>query len=141
METVPIVSSILIILAAPWLAEKISFAFVDNIVFRLLLVAAILYAVRRCKGQLEGLLALLAVFTLIIERNHQVLMKFPEQTPSFPSKVSYVEANPLTQTQPVHNSPESEPEHEEGVRDIHDNIPRLSEAPNSHDAPKFFKGY
>jgi len=137
METVPIVSSIIIILAAPWLAEQISFAFVDNIVFRLLLVVAILYTVRKCNGQLEGLLALLAVFTLIIERNHQVLMKFPEQTPSFPSKGSYIQANPLTQAQPVHNSPEPE----EDEIDIHDNIPRLSEAPKSHDAPKFFKGF
>ena len=136
MEVVPIV----IIVASPIIRSAgLSFGFVDNIVVRLLLVASLLYAVR--KGTLLGLLTLLAVFTLLIERNHELVTGLPNQreNANIPDsvKVPYVasESLPFLAT-----SEKSEKELEiDSELNFKDNIPRLEKAPSSEEAPAFFR--
>jgi hypothetical protein len=83
MENVISVTSIVIILAAPILKSLgMSFAFVENIVVRFLLIAALIFAVRNSSNPLPGLLAFLAVFTLLLERNHEFLSKTPASAPA-----------------------------------------------------------
>jgi hypothetical protein len=142
MEVVPIV----IIVAAPLVRSAgISFGFVDNIIVRLLLVTSVLYAVR--KGTLAGLLALLAVFTLLIERNHELVTGLPNQceNSNIPDsvKVSYV-ASELAEL-PFLGTSERNSEKETSDIDsplnLKDNIPHLEQAPSSHDAPAFFRAH
>ena len=83
MENTVIGASVVVILAAPWFAQRISMNFIENIVVRFLLLAFVFYGIRQ--GPMAGLLAFLAAFSLLIERNHQVLTKFPHQIPQFPS--------------------------------------------------------
>jgi hypothetical protein len=76
MENAISVTSIIVIVAAPILRSLgLSFAFVENIVVRFLLIAALVFAIRTSKDALPGLLAFLAVFTLLLERNHEFLSK------------------------------------------------------------------
>lgn len=74
--------SILIILLAPLVATKVSFNFAGNILVRFLLVAWIFYSIRL--GPMEGMLALLAVVTVLTERSHSILTSFPLQQPNWP---------------------------------------------------------
>ncbi len=78
-DTIPIVS-ILIILGTPFLSTLgVSYRFVDHPLTRLLLLGFVIYAIRQ--GAMSGLLAFLAAFTLLVERNHEILTTFPDQTP------------------------------------------------------------
>ena len=82
-DAVPIVS-ILTILGAPQLSSVgVGYGFVEHIATRLFLIGAVVYAIRQ--GPMSGLLALLAAFTLLIERNHEILTKFPGQQPRWPT--------------------------------------------------------
>lgn len=82
-NTVPIIS-IFIILGIPFLPTLgLSYRFVDHPLTRLLLIAFVIYAIRQ--GAMSGLLAFLAVFTLLIERNHEVLTTLPDQIPRAPT--------------------------------------------------------
>jgi hypothetical protein len=84
METTVSAVSVAIILGAP-LAQNagVSFSFVDNALSRLLLIVFAGYAVR--VGAFPGLLAFLAVMTVLTERNHEVLTRFPNQKPRWPN--------------------------------------------------------
>lgn len=159
MEDIVPAISIGTILGAPYLS---SFQLVDNLFVRLALLFFVAYAIRQ--DALSGCLALLASFTLLIERNHEVLAKFPNQAPRWPTTGVGVpiQAPPLTPNTQDMEPPHTESEgplalHREGVKvteehdgrevekeyehanDLHDNNPRLKEAPLTDDAPSFYE--
>jgi hypothetical protein len=84
METTVSAVSVAIILGAP-LAQNagLSFSFVDNALSRLFLILWAGYATRL--SAFTGILAFLAVMTIVTERNHEVLTTFPNQKPRWPS--------------------------------------------------------
>lgn len=123
--------SIATILGAPILSNYgFRFGFVENIVSRLFLVGLIIYIIQ--KDVFLGLIAFLAVFTLLLERNHALALDLPQRnnvvnvTPSF--------AVPIKATPVVETKVNFEEE-------IQDNIPRLEPAPKSAGAAAFFKGF
>jgi hypothetical protein len=137
------VLSVAIILGTPWLSHSgVSLAIVDNLLVRLLLVAFVLYAIR-C-SPLCGVLALLAVVTLVLERNAQLITLLPGQTPVWPkTNQGYpLKAAPLTpEVEAVHYDFHQEEqgvavgEHMfESAKDIEDSNPRLQEGPHGSDA-------
>jgi hypothetical protein len=112
--------SIATILVAPILR----FGFVENILVRLLLVAVIIYVIQ--KDVFVGLLTFLAVFTLLLERNHALALNLPRR-------------NNVIQTQDFEVPSKAEPVIETKVNfeeELQDNIPRLEPAPT---ASAFFK--
>ena len=157
-----IVSSISVgtILGAPLLHQwGSSFGFVENGLVRLLIIVFVAYATRQ--GAMPGLLAFLAAFTLLIERNHEVLTSFPNQRPRWP-KNSFgrpVQAAPLVGEEEIahYEPPHYEHENEaaskeivelrgdttitravESADDLKDNNPRLEGPPPNDAAPGFF---
>ena len=120
--------SIATILGAPILSNYgFRFGFIENILVRLFLVGVIIYIVQ--KDVFLGLIAFLAVFTLLLERNHALALDLPNQrnnavnvsTALAPSK-----APPAVETKV-------------NFEEIQDNIPRLEPAPKSSGAAAFFK--
>ena len=156
MDAVVSVVSVGIILGAPLLHNQgNSFMWVGNGLVRMALILYVVYATRQ--GALPGLLSFLAAFTLLVERNHEVLVSLPYQKPRWP-KNSFgppVQAPPLVgETETAHYEPPHY-EHEakeiaetqgettitkefESADDIQDNNPRLSGPPSNQDAPSFF---
>uniref|UniRef100_A0A6C0DPJ4 Uncharacterized protein n=1 Tax=viral metagenome TaxID=1070528 RepID=A0A6C0DPJ4_9ZZZZ len=68
-----------IILAVPWISSAgVRFEFVGNIVVRLILVLAVAAATRQ--GGLQGLFALLAAYSLLLERNYHLFGKFQQNS-------------------------------------------------------------
>lgn len=68
-----------IILAVPWISSAgVRFEFVGNIVVRLILVLAVAAATR--EGGLQGLFALLAAYSLLLERNYHLFGKFQQNS-------------------------------------------------------------
>lgn len=148
--------SILIILVAPLAASAgVSFLWLENIFIRLLLVFYCIISIRQ--GPFEGILGLLAVFTLLTERNHEVLKKFPGQKPIWPSTGN---GGMPSQRQPlaaVVSEHEYEPAHEpahaveerhgeketeelyEAAEDLTDSNPRLPEVAQGEAAAGFFQ--
>ena len=132
-------TSTAIILGAPMLP---SFGFVENTLVRLLLIAGIVFASRQ--GPMPGILAFLAAFTLLIERNHEVLTKFPEQKPRFPTAnfgfpIQAAPLTPVVETVP-YAPPSPPPEKDQNSADgMRDNIPRLPPAPPQAGAMGFYK--
>jgi hypothetical protein len=143
META---AAVVVIVGAPILSSMdVSFSFVEHIATRLFLILALIYSMRQ--GAIPGLLAFLAVFTLLIERNHEVLTSFPYQTPTgtlgmaptnnflgLPTKLAPLPPTPQTV---VYDSPENQEKAD--ASDLHDNIPHLPAGPRSTDAPAFYK--
>jgi hypothetical protein len=123
--------SIATILGAPILSNYgFRFGFVENILVRLFLVGIIIYIIQ--KDVFLGLIAFLAVFTLLLERNHALALDLPNQRinvtvspPLLPSKATAIV--------------ETKVNFEEENKDIQDNIPRLEPAPTSGGAAAFFK--
>ena len=128
-------ASLAIILLAPWLSSHgVNFSAVGNVFVRLVLVASVLAAVY--SGPLEGLLALLAVVTLLIERNHQILSGLPNQRPYITNMTEHIYQPPFETPQTENVAYEAKPEDNLNLKD---NNPRLEEGPNNHDAVGFFK--
>lgn len=135
------------IFGAPYL--PVSFDFVGNIVFRFFLIAFLIYAIRL--DPFTGLLALLAVVTLLIERNHKLLTTLKDKIPVLPkSQDGYPsQATPLTPTsESVHyETPHMASEGEkiednteyEKATDLEDNNPRLEGPPSNSEAASFFR--
>lgn len=122
--------SIATILGAPILSNYgFRFGFVENILVRLFLVAAIIYVVQQ--DVFLGLIAFLAVFTLLLERNHALALDLPNQR----NNVVNVSPGIVSKAAPV---VETKVNFEEEV-EIQDNIPRLDPAPKSAGAAAFFK--
>jgi hypothetical protein len=164
MENVVSVVSIAVIIGAPIMKSLgMSFSFVGNIVVRFLLIAALVFAIR--SGPLPGLLAFLAVFTILLERNHEFLSNTPGVTGQFKETITnqkpvwpVVEyANPLQpppltpDVEVVHYDNNDVPKTEEEIQgestsvtdfenttDLRDSNPRLEEGPAANDAMQFF---
>ncbi len=140
MEAVPI----LIIIGAPVLSSMgFKFAFVENILVRLLMVGALIYAIRFSGNPLLSLLVLLAIVTLLLERNHIVVAGLPNQKADAkilgpanlypmkaPDNISHItidaayDNNESTHTADVH---------------INDERAEIQEGPSNHDSPNFYK--
>jgi len=120
--------SIATILGAPILSNYgFRFGFVENILVRLFLVGIIIYVIQ--KDVFLGLVVFLAVFTLIIERNHSLALDLPKRN----NVVNVSPALPVSKAEPA---VETKVNFEE---EISDNIPRLAPAPKSAGAAEFFK--
>lgn len=142
-----VTTSVIIIVGAPILSSMgVSFLFVGHMFTRLLLLAYLLYAVS--KGPMSGLLAFLAVFTLLLERNQEIITKFPYQAPGRLSSgallspgaaaVAVAAVPPLQPTNAVkvYDSPANKEKAD--ATDLHDNNPRLAEGPKAKDAVSFY---
>jgi len=159
METVVSAASVLIILGAPF---GTTYGFIENTFVRLLLVLFVAYSIRL--GNMPGLLALLAAFSLLIERNHELLTGFPNQKPHGPlsqgSSAHYDgyprEAAPLEGEEEripfdtphvpasgrtvveTHGETTAVKEYEK-TNDLKDSIPRIPVGPLMASAPAFYK--
>jgi hypothetical protein len=145
-----VTASVIIIVGAPILSSMdVSFLFVGHIFTRLLLLAYLLYAVSN--GPMSGLLAFLAVFTLLLERNQEIITKFPYQAPgrltsgALLSEAASASAAglggsvpPLQPTNTVKVYDEPANKEKADATDLHDNNPRLAEGPKSKDAVSFY---
>lgn len=136
MEAAPIV----IIIGAPILASfGFRFAFVENILVRLLMVGALIFAIQR--DTFFGLLTLLAIVTLLIERNQAIVTSLPDnkkiplERNLYPAKAPDAPFSHIKETE-VYD--DHEHNHQNTVT-LEDNIPDLKEGPTNHDAPSFFK--
>ena len=136
MEAIPV----LIILGAPILsANGVSFSFVENIFIRIGRVLLLICAVNQ--DIFLGILTLLAIVTLLVERNQQIVKTIPKnimispRRDLYPMKAPYMLETQMQmqmQTQAVEIT-------ENSATNLEDNIPDLKEGPNRHDAPSFFK--
>ena len=152
-----LIVSLLVIFLAPSLTSTgVNFAFTENIFVRLLLVLYVVFNIRL--GALPGLLALLAVFSLYIERSHLLLATFPNQKPIFPGPHGgQATTIALPFEQPKGSEVNYEPIEEKGISvverhgestsfeeyekaEIGDSNPRLAEGPQGSDeGAEFFE--
>jgi len=135
MEAVPII----IIVGAPVLASMgVKFAFVENIFFRILMVASLIYA--SLKTPLFSLLVLLAIVTLLFERNHIVVAGLPDQAAKIPKTTNLypIMASPLSHVD-VKDTFEVHDVDSHDKAQFEDSIPDLKEGPSNHDSPDFYK--
>lgn len=151
--------SLLTIVASPYITSTgVSWHFTENMFFRLALVLYVGLNIRL--GALPGLLAMLAVFSLYIERSHLLLAAFPNQKPIFPGPHG---GQATTVALPFEKSEGTEvnyePEEEKGLSvverhgetvaheeyekaEIGDSNPRLAEGPQGSDeGTEFFEEY
>ena len=139
MEAVPIT----IIMAAPILSSMgCNFRFVENILFRLIMLGTLVYSIRFANaGPIFPLLVFLAVVTLLIERNQYVVASLPNQksasviigpTNLYPMKAT--EMPHVTVSEVYDNINQLEE-----TQEYSDNIPDLKEGPSNHDSPEFYK--
>ena len=134
--------AIVVILGAPILSSYgFTFRFVENILVRIVLISLIVVAVR--KDHLLGLLTFLAVFSLLLERNHNLVLGLPDQRPSLhlhPQKEApaFLETPLATTVDSASKlaSPEQPP-----ITQLQDNIPKLAPSPKARDAPAFFSTF
>ena len=143
-----VTTSVIIIVGVPILSSMgVSFLFVGHMFTRLLLLAYLLYAVS--KGPMSGLLGFLAVFTLILERNQEIITKFPYQAPGHLSGSPLLSTGtgslmhesalqPLQPTNTVKVYDEPANKEKADATDLQDNNPRLAEGPRSKDAVSFY---
>lgn len=129
MEHGAAIASVAVILGAPILSNYgFRYGFVENIVVRIFLVGIIIYAIKT--DVFLGLITFLAVFTLLLERNHALAVDLPRQRNILPNVNSMPMKAPSVEEHPVYFDEE---------RDIYDNNPRLEGAPGSAGAADFFK--
>ena len=138
MEAVPI----LIIIGAPLLTSMgCKFAFVENILVRLLLIAALIYAIRFSGNPLFSLLVLLAIVTLLLERNHVVVAGLPDQKAEAkiigPANLYPMKAPDSTSHISVTDSYDNNEAHAADV--YSDERVDIQEGPSNHDSPDFYK--
>jgi len=149
--------SLLTIVASPYITSTgISWHFTENMFFRLALVLYVVLNIRL--GALPGLLALLAVFSLYIERSHLLLAAFPNQKPILPGSLGgQATTVALPFEEPKGTEVNYEPEEEKGLSvvekhgeatsfdeyekaEIGDSNPRLAEGPQGSDeGTEFFE--
>jgi len=143
MDTLSFVP-ILVILISPILSQ-LSFTLLQNTLIRLVAIILVLLAIRR--DPLFGLLTLLAVFSLFIERSHFILTNLPgipsthvpADSPGKPIKAT--PHTPIALVEPAsHTDSSFDKESDfESAEDLSDNNPKLHEGPSSDDAPQFFE--
>lgn len=142
------------ILATPFLAARgVSFNFMGNMFFRLIAVGFVLYAIRQ--GPMAGILAMLAVVSLFIERNHQLLTTLPNQKPIWPTDRnlsltpippmlpipkthSYYPTEEHGHTVEEHHGEQVKVDEYESADDLGDSNPRLDEVPQGESAGSFY---
>jgi hypothetical protein len=139
MEAVPI----LIIIGAPLLSSMgCKFAFVENILVRILMVGALIYSIRfanAASGPVFSLLVLLAIITLLLERNHIVVAGIPDQKPTIIGPANlYPSKAPDTITKIEINDNYDNDSHSAEVH-LSDERAEIKEGPSSHDSPDFYK--
>jgi hypothetical protein len=122
-----------VILAAPWASSAgISHIWVGSMAGRFALLAALVAACQL--GPMPALFTLLAVFTLLTERSHEVLSTLPTVATMPPVKkapIGLVKEDPLFTVDPDMGH-DMHP-------DVYDSNPRLEAGPSSADAPAFFQ--
>jgi hypothetical protein len=137
-----------LILAAPWLPTVgLNLSFIDHPLTRLVLLVALVYAIRQ--GPVTGLLALLAVFSLLIERNHQVLTLLPDQKVVMPKKsfglpvaAPRILADHESHYYEAHDDKGMDTEDGqmyESAQDLIDSNPKLQEVPQGEAAGPFYE--
>jgi hypothetical protein len=126
--------SLLIIVASPLIRTSgISLYFVGNTYVRLALLGYIVYA--SYISVFSGILAFLAVFTLLLERNHGILTNFPKKNTDIPLEKYRIIEPPITNPSKV----ESEPDMDENYAEhITDNNPRLQPIAQGTSAASFY---
>jgi hypothetical protein len=142
MDTLTLVP-ILIIVISPILSQA-SFILLKNPLIRLLALVSILLAIRR--DPMFGLLTLLAVFSLFVERNHFILTNLPgipsthvpADSPGKPIKATPHTPIPLVESSHTDSPLDKESEFE-SAEDLSDNNPNLHEGPSTEEAPVFFE--
>ena len=118
--------SLLAILGAPWLGSSASLA--SNTLVRFLLLCFVLYSIQQ--SELTGLLSVLAVVSLISERNHYTLTTIPHRKHIPMKRDSLLEAAPALPTaQGIDTNTEVL---------YSDNTPRISPAPTGARSAKFY---
>ena len=121
-----------VVIGAPWLRSMgFSFQLVSNPAVRALGIAALVGATQ--VGAFPALLTLLAVFTMLTERNHEVLTTLApvSSTVDWTTPAMPMMATPSATTQSYLD--------EEDDLLLADSNPRLPPGPSSTDAPAFFK--
>lgn len=127
--------SISIILLAPLLRTiGLSFELVGNTGVRLVLILYVVYA--SSMDVFSGMLAFLAAFTLLLERNHGILTGFPRQKAELPITNYQVEEVPVGTPSLVEREPEMD---ENNAEHMNDNIPRLISVPKGTASVSFYK--
>jgi hypothetical protein len=127
--------SISIILLAPLLRRLgLSFELIGNTGVRLVLIIYIIYA--SSVDVFSGILAFLAAFTLLLERNHGILTGFPNQKAEIPIKNYRVEEVPVGTPSLVEREPDID---ENNAEHMNDNIPRLTSVPKGTASVSFYK--
>lgn len=135
---------LLVIIGAPILRSfGFAFGFVENILIRILLVLALIYAIFVKKNPFFAILTFLAVFTLLIERNQALLSSLPNQKPILKPVIEYQKqspyaSNPFTYIKETVEFNEVDSKSDD-ASNLDDNIPDLKEGPSNSDAPSFFK--
>jgi hypothetical protein len=127
--------SLSIILLTPFLANTgISMEFVGNILVRMGLVAYVVYA--SYTSLFSGLLAFLAVFTLLLQRNHGILTGFPDVRAEIPRTKYQVDEVPVGTPSIVKGEPEMD---DDNAENLVDNIPRLEMVPRGASSASFYQ--
>jgi hypothetical protein len=139
-----VVKSVVIILGAPILSSAgVSFLFIGNIFSRLLLLVYVLYCVSR--GPMPALLGFLAVFSLVVERNQEMITKLPYQAPGRLNKrpVQFVHSAVINKPTAFSVFDQHYNREKADASDLEDNIPDLEEGPRAKDAVAFYsaKGF
>jgi hypothetical protein len=126
MDRTVIAGSLLAILGAPWLGSSASL--VSNTLVRFLLLCFVLYSIQQ--SELTGLLSVLAVVSLISERNHYRLTTIPHRM-QIPMKRDSV-------FQAAHPVPTAHGIDADTEVLYSDNNPRISPAPTGARSAKFY---
>jgi hypothetical protein len=104
------------------------------------MVLLLIYAVNQ--DIFLGILTLLAIVTLLVERNQQIVKTIPKNIMISPRRDLYpMKAPYMLETQMQMQIQTQQPVEitENSATNLEDNIPDLKEGPNRHDAPSFFK--
>jgi hypothetical protein len=129
-------ASLATIIGAPILSDYgFRFGFIENIVSRIVLVGIIIYVTQQ--DTFLGLITFLAVFTLLLERNHALALDLPNQRNN--SVINSHHSEPSKAAAPKDTTSHTVSKDEYDNHDISDNIPRLSPAPGSSGATAFFR--
>ncbi len=115
-----------------------TFAFVENILVRIIMVAVLIYAIRFSGNPMLALLVLLAIITLILERNHLVVAGLPNQKATVigPANLYPMKAPDTVRHVTVEDSYN---ELQESQEEYNDERVKINEGPSNKDSPDFYK--
>jgi hypothetical protein len=126
--------SVSILVLAPLLRSVgVSFQVVGNTLVRLGLLAYIVYA--SYVSVFSGLLAFLAAFSLLLERNHGILTGFPEVRAEIPMQTYRTDEVPVGVPSVVEREPEMD---DDNAENLEDNNPRIKSVPRGASSATFY---